>query len=188
MHHANLPMEMSHQLYGEIFTIVTMLDGLTIIELSGKHAMHYKHFFGEMPGFAQNLHTVGEAGTVKIKTDTTPKLEDCNVHCLFVGYSLTPPTGCYQMYDPKKHSGCIMCDVVWLHHMFYQKTNLVGELNTDHICVRNWSHMTKAVMRFIDMGEGVSDVEDEEPQEIHSSTNDSNELEDQPVGNDIVEE
>ena len=44
MHHMNLPMEMRYQLYGEIFTTVTMLDGLTIIELNGKCATHYKHF------------------------------------------------------------------------------------------------------------------------------------------------
>ena len=94
MHHANLPMEMWYQLFGEIFTTVTLLDDLTVIELNGKHVSCYKQFFGEMPGFTQNLHTVGEVGTVKIKTDTTPKLENCSVHCLFVGYSLTHPTGC----------------------------------------------------------------------------------------------
>ena len=37
-----------------------------------------------MPGCAQNLHTVGEVGTVKIKTDTTLELEDHSVYCLFV--------------------------------------------------------------------------------------------------------
>ena len=83
-----------------------------------------------MPGFAWNLHTVGEVGTAKIKTDTTPKLEDCSVHCLFVGYSLTHPTGCHRMYNHRVH---IMCDVVSLHQMFYWKTNSVGELYTDHI-------------------------------------------------------
>ena len=72
-----------------------MLDGLTIIELNGKQVIHCKHFIRETLGFAWNLHTVGEAGTVKIKTDTIPKLEDHGVHCLFVGYSLPPPTGCY---------------------------------------------------------------------------------------------
>ena len=60
-------------------------------------------FFGETPGFAQNLCTVGEAGTVKIKSDTTPKLEDHGVHRLFVGYSLTHSTGWYRMYNLKAH-------------------------------------------------------------------------------------
>ena len=107
-----------------------------------------------MPGFAQNLCTVGEPGTAKIKTDTTPKLEDCGVHCLFVGYSLTHPTGCYWMYDPKMYKVHITCDVVWLHHMFYQKTNLVGELNMDHTSVGNWLCKTQGVLRFIEVGGG----------------------------------
>ena len=79
-----------------------------------------------MPGFASNFCTVGEASTVKIKTDTTPKLEDHSVHCLFVGYSLTHPTGCYRMYDLKSQRVYIMHDVVWLHQMIYWKTNSVG--------------------------------------------------------------
>ena len=77
-----------------------------------------------MPAFAHSLCTVGEAGALKIKIDTTPKLEDCGVHCLFVGYSLPPPTGCYRMYDLKMHRVHTIQDVVWLHHMFYQKQTL----------------------------------------------------------------
>ena len=74
MHHTNLPMEMQYRLFGESFTTVTLLDGLTKIELNGKSVSRYEHFFGENPRFAWNLHMVGETGTVKIKTDTTPKL------------------------------------------------------------------------------------------------------------------
>ena len=47
MHHANLPMEMWYCLFGEVFTTVTFLDGLTVIELNGKHASHYKHWGGD---------------------------------------------------------------------------------------------------------------------------------------------
>ena len=150
--------------------------------------MHYKHFFGEIPGFAWNLCTVGEASTVKIKTDTTPKLEGHSVHSLFVGYSLTHPTGCYSMYDLKTPWVHIMCDVVWLHCMFYQKTNSGGESNMGHVHIGNWSHAMKGVVRYIEVGEGISEEEDHVLQEICSPTNDPNELEDQPVGNDIIEE
>ena len=52
MHHANLPMEMHNRLFGEIFTTVTLLDGLPVIELNGKSASRYEHFFGENPRFA----------------------------------------------------------------------------------------------------------------------------------------
>ena len=81
-----------------------------------------------------------------------------------------------------------MHDVVWLHYMFNQKTNSVRELNTDHICIGNWLCTTKVELRFIGVGEGISNEEDEEPQEIHSPTNNSNKLEDHPVANDIIEE
>ena len=82
-------------------------------QIKWKCMSHFKHYIGEMPGFAQNLQTVGEAGTVKIKADSTPKLEDHSVHCLFAGYSLTHPTRCYRLYDSKTHRVCISCDVVW---------------------------------------------------------------------------
>ena len=71
-----------------------------VIKWNGKCTNRYEHFFGETPKFAHSLHAVGEAGTVKIKTDTTAKLEDHGVHCLFMGYSLSHPNECYQMYDP----------------------------------------------------------------------------------------
>ena len=96
MHHTNLHTEMRYHLFGEIFTTVTLLDGLTEIELNGKCTNRYEHFFGETPKFTHSLCTVGEAGTVKVKTDTTtPKLEDHGVHCLFVGYSLSHPNKCF---------------------------------------------------------------------------------------------
>ena len=44
MHYMNLLMEMRYQLFGEIFTTVTLLDCLTVIKLNGKHASQYKHF------------------------------------------------------------------------------------------------------------------------------------------------
>ena len=68
---------------------------------------HDMIILGEMLVFAHCLCTVGEAGTVKIKMDTIPKLEDQGVHWLFVGYSLTHPSGCYRMYDPEP-VGCIL--------------------------------------------------------------------------------
>ena len=47
------------------FTTVSLLAGLTLIELNGKYMLCHIHFVGEMPCFAQNLWTVGEASTVK---------------------------------------------------------------------------------------------------------------------------
>ena len=55
---------------------------------------------------------------------------------MFVGYSLTHPTECYRMYDPKTHRVHVSCDLVWLHQMFYQKNS--KEMVTGKITVGNW--------------------------------------------------
>ena len=94
---------MWYQLFGKSFTTVTLLDGVTVIKIDGKFVSCYKHVFGNMPRFVHSLCMVGETGTVKVKTDTTPKLEDQGVHCMFVGYSHAHPTQCFWMYDPKTH-------------------------------------------------------------------------------------
>ena len=44
VHHANLPIEMQYWMFGEIFTTVTLLDGLTVIDLNGKCMTCYNHF------------------------------------------------------------------------------------------------------------------------------------------------
>ena len=72
--------------------------------------------------------------------------------------------------------------------MLYQKTNTVGELNTDHISVGNWSSKMQGVSQFIEVGEGIPEGTEEELQENNVPMNNLNDLEDQPVGNDIEEE
>ena len=47
MHHANLPIEMWYHLFGEIFTTVTLLDSLTVIEIN-KNVCHSTNIFGEI--------------------------------------------------------------------------------------------------------------------------------------------
>ena len=95
MHHANLPMEMRYQLFGENFTTITMLDGLTIVEINGHKKSQYEHVFKKQLKFVKHLCTIGEVGTVKITNDTTPKLQDHGIHCIFVGYAKNHPEGCY---------------------------------------------------------------------------------------------
>jgi hypothetical protein len=56
------------------------------------------------------LRTWGEAGTVKVKTKTTPKLADQSVHCMFIGYADDHDGDTYRMWNPKTervhYSGC----------------------------------------------------------------------------------
>ena len=69
------------------------------------------------------------------------------------------------MYDPKMHRVHVTHDVVWLHHMFYQKTNTVGKLNTDSISVGKWSKNPHGVVQFIEVGEGISEGIAQGPEE-----------------------
>ena len=56
----NLPMEMQFRLFGENFTTITMLDGLTITEVDGLRQSRYKHVFKNKPKFMKYLHTLGK--------------------------------------------------------------------------------------------------------------------------------
>ena len=60
------------------------------------------------------------------------------------------------MYDPKTQLVWVSHDVVWLHHMFYQKAQNAQELSKDPITVGNWTRNAQGVLRFIEVGEGVS--------------------------------
>ena len=131
-----------------------MLDGLTIIEVDGLKKSRYEHIFKKKPKFVKYLRTIGEAGTVKITSDTTPKLQDLGIHCIFVGYALNHPEGCYRMYDPATHQVHQSRDVVWLHRMFYEKRNNNAELNTKNVSVGNWLNNGEGEHQFVEVGEG----------------------------------
>ena len=186
MHHANLPMEMRFRLFGEIFTTITLLDGLTIIEVDGLKQSWYEHIFKKKPKFVKYLRTIGEAGTVKITSDTTPKLQDRGIHCIFVGYALNHPEGCYRMYDPATHQVHQSRDVVWLHRMFYEKRNNNAELNTNNASVGNWLNNGEGKHRLVEVGEGV--IEDQSTTVHQEEGNDLGPINDEveeniPVGN-----
>eukprot|EP00957_Ditylum_brightwellii_P029191 2206488-Ditylum_brightwellii.AAC.1 len=60
---------------------VTLTDGLTAIELDEKFTTRYMHLFKKSPTFAEHLCTWSEAGTVKVKKATTPKLANKGIQC-----------------------------------------------------------------------------------------------------------
>jgi hypothetical protein len=63
---------------------------------------------------------MGEAGTVKIKNDKTPKLANRGVQCVFVGYALGHSGDTYQMWNPVTNSLHQTRDVIWLQQMYYK--------------------------------------------------------------------
>jgi hypothetical protein len=65
-------------------------------------------------------HLQVEAGTVKIKSDMTPKLADHGVQCVFVGYAIGRSGNTYHMWDPSTRHVHVSRDVIWLHQMYYE--------------------------------------------------------------------
>ena len=63
----------------------------------------------------------GEAGTVKVKTKTTPKLFDRGVHCMMVGYALNHAGDTYRMWDMKTNRVHETRDIIWLKRMYFEK-------------------------------------------------------------------
>jgi hypothetical protein len=83
---ANIPWKYQFHLYREAFKMATDLDRFVIVSVNGKRASCYQHTFGQNPQWAKHLRLFGEAGMVKIVTNTSPKLSDKGVQCMMVGY------------------------------------------------------------------------------------------------------
>jgi septum formation inhibitor MinC len=120
MTHANVPHKIKYKLFKEFYKTSTLLDGFIVISCNNIEDTRYVHWGGNNPNFTNSLHVWGEAGTVKIKTKTTPKLDDCGVQCMFVGYALGHTGHTYRMWDPKTGDVHVSCDMIWLRQMFYK--------------------------------------------------------------------
>jgi hypothetical protein len=100
MARANVPLNIRYKVLTKAFKTATLLDGLTLIEIGNQEATRYEHWCGKNPEFSEHLCTWGEVGTVKIKTNATPKIGDRGIQCMFVGYSLDHTADCYEMWNP----------------------------------------------------------------------------------------
>ena len=67
---ANVPYKIRFKIWRWAMKTATLLDGLMVVEVNNKSLTRYEHLIGEIPAFASQLRTWGEAGTVKIKTKT----------------------------------------------------------------------------------------------------------------------
>ena len=72
----NVPLKLQYKLVNEAFKMATLLYGLVVVEINGKKATRFEHWYGKNPAFVNHLQTWGEAGTVKIKNLVTPKIAD----------------------------------------------------------------------------------------------------------------
>jgi hypothetical protein len=125
---ANIPVKYWYHLFRDAFITPTDLDGMVVLEIEGKRATRYEHMFGKNPEWSGHLRTFCESGTVKIKTDTTPKLHDEGVKCMFVGYAGNHNGGVYWMWNPHTSKVHITRNVIFLKRMLFQTT--VDEIAT----------------------------------------------------------
>ena len=108
----------------------TLLDGLHPVKIDGVEKSRYNHWSGgSEPKWAKYLRTWGEAGTVKLTSIATGKLEDRGVPCIFVGYATDHDGDVYRMWDPRTGGIHETRDVIWLRQMFYTKKE--GATNED---------------------------------------------------------
>jgi hypothetical protein len=92
-----------------------------VIELDGKKKTRIEHYQDSLPAFANQLRTIGEAGTVRIGKNG--KVKDRGVTMLFIGYAMQHEGDCWRMYNPETKRVSQTRDVIWLNRMFYEKPN-----------------------------------------------------------------
>ena len=123
---AKIPLKIRYKVLDKAFQHATDMDGLVTTELQGKVSTRYEHWCGQLLKWVKHLRTWGESGTVKIKTNTTPKIADRGIQCIFVGYSKDHDGDCYEMWYPKTNRVYTTRDVIWLNRMYYTKEVVEG--------------------------------------------------------------
>jgi hypothetical protein len=118
---ANIPVNKRYLLFREAFKKATDLDSLVITTVGTKKATRHEHFYGKNPKWMIFLRAWGEAGIVKVKTKTTPKVADLGVHCMFIAYADDHDGDIYRMWNPKTERVHITRDVIWMKQMMFTK-------------------------------------------------------------------
>lgn len=122
---ANVPRKYRWLLFPEAAKTATELDWLLAKEIGGVVKARIEHFGYPLPRFTKHLRTWGEAGTVKlIKVN---KVDNYGATCVFIGYASNHEGICYRMWNPLKRSIHETRDVVWLHRMYFEVPNTLGE-------------------------------------------------------------
>jgi hypothetical protein len=120
---ANVPREFRFMLWREAFKTASLLDGMSIIKIDNKIDTQYAHWDGQVPNYLKYLRTRGEAGTVKLKSRSHTKRDDCGYTCMFVGYSTAHAGDTYCMWDPRSRRVHITRDIQWLNKMYFDQSN-----------------------------------------------------------------
>jgi hypothetical protein len=126
---ANLPEEKCYIIQYKAMETAAKLDGLIVKDLNGSIKSRVEHWSGRMPTYVRYLREWGEAGVVKIKKNSTPKLADRGITCMLVGYADYHTGDCYKMLNWKTKRILVTRDVLWLKRTYFG--NFKGELQKD---------------------------------------------------------
>jgi hypothetical protein len=167
MAQANVPLNIRYKVFTKAFKTATSLDGLTVLKIGNQEATRYEHWCGKNPEFSEYLRTWGEVGTVKIKTNATPKIGDRGIQCMFVRYSLDHTA---EMWNPATSRRVHQTrDVIWLNHMYYNRkepaVNIVIEPEMEPIIVYHTHNPVIA-----GSGEGNDNDDDNQPTTDENNT------------------
>jgi hypothetical protein len=102
----------------EVLTYSTALSNLVVDK--DKALMHFQLMGLKKSKWAEPgvMRTFGEAGVVT--RGENGKLGDRGIPMVFVGYAENHSHDCYRMWNPVSNKITESCDVIWLHHMYYQ--------------------------------------------------------------------
>jgi hypothetical protein len=128
---AKVPKEQRSIVAQKAIETATKLDGLVPVTINGVTKTRAEHYTGTIPSFAKHLRKWGEAGTVKIKTTTTPKLEERGITCMFVGYPDNHAGDTYEMLNLETRRVMITRDVIWLNRMYFADADTIDETITN---------------------------------------------------------
>jgi hypothetical protein len=134
----------------------------TVIEIAGKANTCYFHWCGENPKFTSYLCVWGEAGTVKIITNKTPKSANRGIPCVFVGYVLGHLGDTYRMWNPDTDGVHQTRDVIWRQQMYYK----LVEKQASYITIKEDSHQATKNMTITAEEGNKSDESDPDEVEV----------------------
>jgi hypothetical protein len=103
----------------EVFQTSTYLDGLILTTVNGVTKTRFEHSENCLPRFVQCSRKWGEAGVVKLRSSTTPKIFDRGKGCMFVWYSPNHAADTLRMWDPDTKRVHLTRDIIWLNKMFF---------------------------------------------------------------------
>lgn len=119
MYEANIPRGKRYVIAQMAFETATKLDKLIPVMVNEELKPRVEHWGGEIPRFAQHLRVWGEAGVVKTKTKTTPKLDERGITCMFIGYVANHASNCYKMFNWNTRRIILIRDVHLLKRMYF---------------------------------------------------------------------